>query len=184
MKLTNSQKVMGWRKATKWKIIECLGGRCSRCGYDRCPEALDFHHLDPATKAGNLSAMLVRPAKWQRIAVEAAKCVLLCCICHRELHAGLWKLEDINVAEFVDKPPALPETKPCEACAKATSPTRRFCSHTCASYHRRKIEWPNIRDLIRSIKTDGVEATGRSLGVSGASVRKHVRTRKSRVEKW
>src|SRR5206468_11947042 len=58
MTTANSQKVMGWRRATKWKVIRCLGGRCNRCGYDRCTEALEFHHRDPATQERGIGMLL------------------------------------------------------------------------------------------------------------------------------
>ena len=35
--------------------ISYKGGRCQVCGYDRCIEALEFHHLDPTQKDFGLS---------------------------------------------------------------------------------------------------------------------------------
>ena len=66
------------------------GGRCSRCGYDKCLDALDFHHLDPSKKikARNGSVTnLVRSVGIKIAIEEAKKCILLCSNCHREEHS-------------------------------------------------------------------------------------------------
>jgi len=34
------------RKKIRKLAIDYKGGRCQICGYDRCIEALEFHHLD------------------------------------------------------------------------------------------------------------------------------------------
>ena len=38
------------RKEVKRRIIYVLGGKCANCGYDRCNEALEVHHLNPEEK--------------------------------------------------------------------------------------------------------------------------------------
>lgn len=61
------------------------------CGYDKCREALDFHHLDPTQKIFGLSVKgLTR--SWEKIRNEIDKCILLCANCHREIHAGIAQL--------------------------------------------------------------------------------------------
>lgn len=60
------------------------------CSYDRCMDALQFHHLDPSEKDFVLSR--VGTWAWQRIVNELDKCVLLCCRCHTEVHAGVLDL--------------------------------------------------------------------------------------------
>lgn len=64
------------------------GAQCVVCGYDRCPEALEFDHLVPSEKRHRVSST----SSLQSAQREAAKCVLLCCRCHRERHAGLLDL--------------------------------------------------------------------------------------------
>jgi hypothetical protein len=61
-------------------------GRCQRCGYDRCLAALDWHHVDPSTKAEKDLRRKPRDV----VDAELAKCVLICSNCHKEAHAGLW----------------------------------------------------------------------------------------------
>lgn len=72
------------RLALKERAIQHLGGKCQICGYDKCPAAFDFHHLDPDEKDFAISEVM----DWERLVVELDKCVLLCANCHREVHAG------------------------------------------------------------------------------------------------
>jgi hypothetical protein len=80
--------VAAHRRTVKATLIAEAGGRCAICGYDRCPAALHFHHVDPATKAFGLAH-----GGWSRslesARAEAAKCVLLCGNCHAEVEAGV-----------------------------------------------------------------------------------------------
>lgn len=76
------------RVAKKQKLLETFGGKCSRCGYDKCSRALTFHHLDPSKKGFGLAT---RPsASLKDLIKEAKKCILLCANCHMEKHDGLW----------------------------------------------------------------------------------------------
>ena len=68
--------------------IEYKGGKCEQCGYDRCIEALEFHHTDPTKKDFNISSKGYTRS-WKRVQEELDKCVTLCANCHREVHAKL-----------------------------------------------------------------------------------------------
>ena len=46
---------------------------------------MDFHHLDPMEKDFSISE---RMTSFEAILPELAKCSLLCCRCHREVHDG------------------------------------------------------------------------------------------------
>ena len=85
-------KVQNWRKRTKEKLVNACGGKCVRCGYDRCVEALEFHHIDETKKDFGISGVinhkkkffsvadaLKNPKSWDVIAEEVKKCALLCC---------------------------------------------------------------------------------------------------------
>ena len=63
------------------------GGKCSKCGYDKCNDALEFHHTDPKQKDPNWKRM--RLSKLNKIKTELDKCTLLCSNCHKEAH---WEL--------------------------------------------------------------------------------------------
>lgn len=65
---------------------------CQRCGYNKCSNALEFHHKDPSQKDAALSFMLVGAPNRDRLIAELKKCVLLCANCHREYHAGLFEI--------------------------------------------------------------------------------------------
>jgi hypothetical protein len=60
---------------------------CIDCG-ERDIRCLDFDHVDPTSKAGNISAMLLWPVSWKRIEAELAKCVVRCANCHRRKTAA------------------------------------------------------------------------------------------------
>jgi len=44
------------RRSMKIQAIKLLGGRCSVCGYDRCVDALEFHHKNPEEKEFKLGS--------------------------------------------------------------------------------------------------------------------------------
>lgn len=81
-----------WNKRTatagkdKVRLIkEEYGGKCSRCGYDKCFNALEFHHLDPAQKEFHLGAR--RGLNIEALRKELDKCILVCRNCHTEIHS-------------------------------------------------------------------------------------------------
>jgi len=76
------------RREVRRRALEYKGGRCQKCGYDRCSEALEFHHLDSQAKDFGISSRGYTRS-WSRIREELDKCLLLCANCHREAHARL-----------------------------------------------------------------------------------------------
>jgi transposase len=82
------EAVVRWRRRVKARLVAEAGGACAICGYDRCSAALEFHHLDPATKSFGLSAHHVTRG-FEELLAEARKCVLLCGNCHAEVEAGV-----------------------------------------------------------------------------------------------
>lgn len=87
-KRSRSQQAVAWQKKSraerKQRLVDMLGGGCSRCGYNRSLRALDFHHRDPSTKEFVVSARLLM--SWDEVVREALKCELLCKNCHAEAH--------------------------------------------------------------------------------------------------
>ena len=67
----------------KLKSINYKGGKCEKCGYNKCPTALEFHHIDPINKEFSISH-LPHTRSWARTNKEIDKCKLLCANCHRE----------------------------------------------------------------------------------------------------
>jgi len=78
--------VMDWRKRAKLKLVEYKGGKCVKCGYSKCVEALIFHHVNPEEKDFNISGKSFGYARLQK---EVDKCILVCSNCHHEIHAGI-----------------------------------------------------------------------------------------------
>lgn len=84
---TSYQSVKKYRKSKKAKCIEYKGGKCCVCGYDKCHEALEFHHLNPDEKDFTIS----HKNHWSmnKTKLELDKCALVCSNCHREIHQGI-----------------------------------------------------------------------------------------------
>lgn len=76
------------RKKIRVMAVAYKGGKCEKCGYDRCIEAFDFHHTDPAQKDFGISSKDYTRS-WKRVQAELDRCVMLCANCHRETHAQL-----------------------------------------------------------------------------------------------
>lgn len=72
------------QRELKRKAVEYKGGRCSKCGYDRCVGSLQFHHCDPSIKDPKWRT--ARGWDFEKFKVELDKCVLLCSNCHGEVH--------------------------------------------------------------------------------------------------
>ena len=85
------------RRAKARKLLEYKGGKCERCGYDKCSAALDFHHLDPKQKRFNISSSMTR--RMGELIAEVDKCILICSNCHRELHYNESELGRIRKAK-------------------------------------------------------------------------------------
>jgi len=174
-----SEAVKAWRANTKRRIIESMGGKCALCGYDKCSDALECHHLDPNEKDFGLGRARANPNSWPRIVTELRKCVLVCSNCHREVHAGLRKIPK-RVARFDDRYAdykALEKADRLEPCPVCGSPKDRgliTCSLRCAGKRRGKVDWDAL-DLPLLLETMTFAAVAEQLGVSDAAVHKRYR---------
>ena len=91
-KIQNRKNKLRYNKKTVYK--NKLGGKCQICGYDKCQNALHFHHINPEEKKFTISDAGSRKSfTKEEIDAEIKKCVLVCANCHAEIHAGLIKLE-------------------------------------------------------------------------------------------
>jgi transposase-like protein len=89
------ERVTARRRDMKAILVEEAGGACVVCGYDRCAGALQFHHLDRATKSFAIS----KEGSSRSLAAmraEASKCRLVCANCHAEIEAGVQTLENVG----------------------------------------------------------------------------------------
>ena len=89
------------RKVVRSRALQYKGGRCQRCGYDRCMDALEFHHLTSSKKDFGISSKGYTRS-WDRIRAELDKCMLLCAIAtekftpHCSLHGKPWLNHRVN----------------------------------------------------------------------------------------
>lgn len=77
----------------KEKMILYKGGQCVSCSYNKCQDALEFHHLNPNEKDFTV-AQYKGSILNNTIKKELDKCILVCSNCHREIHAGLLKINN------------------------------------------------------------------------------------------
>lgn len=77
---TNYDIIMEYVNEYKVKI------GCKECGYNKKPNLLHFHHIDPKTKIDNIGDMIKDDKNFQNIVKEIDKCELLCSDCHIKKH--------------------------------------------------------------------------------------------------
>ena len=75
------------RRSMKKQAIKMLGGKCYITGYNRCVDALEFHHKDPKEKDFKIGSG--NTMSWKDYKAEALKCILVCSNCHKEIHSKL-----------------------------------------------------------------------------------------------
>lgn len=89
------------RNRNKWKKLlqQKRHDHCWRCGYNTSIFAIDQHHIDPNEKNERLAMFVTRafiPKNIKAFLNELKKTIALCANCHRELHAGLWNISEIQ----------------------------------------------------------------------------------------
>lgn len=84
------KKAKAIRRVKKKKWYDELRAelKCVRCGYNKCVQALEFHHRDPNEKDAAVSDIVRKDYSKERALKEMAKCDVLCANCHREEHFG------------------------------------------------------------------------------------------------
>ena len=63
------------RKLIREKALDYKGNKCESCGYSRCIEALEFHHVDPSKKDFSISSKGYTRS-WEKVKQELDKCKL------------------------------------------------------------------------------------------------------------
>jgi len=164
-------------KQSKKETYRYKGGKCEKCGYNKCDRALDFHHDDPNKKDFSVSS---NGWSFERRKKEVDKCSLLCSNCHREVHDKLVferrKEREKLQRKFLKK-------KICVHCKKKFKPRKieqKYCSIKCRSLFSYGIEGerPNKEQLKKEIETMSWCAIGRKYGVSDNAVRKWAKKHK------
>ena len=96
-----SKSITAIRRALKAELIKRKGGKCEKCGYDKCQTALEFHHVNPNEKdfdIGNITGGY--NVNIEKAFNEITKCVLLCSNCHHEFHY-LQAKDNITYEDFL-----------------------------------------------------------------------------------
>lgn len=173
----NSERVKLWRVTTKERMVESMGGRCVVCGYNKCNDALEFHHLESDKKDFGFGGLRSNIKGWKKIIEELRKCVLLCSNCHKEVHSSRCDTEVPKDAarfneEYADYKVMEKLKTYCPICGKEKPSYNKTCSRKCSGKSKGKVDWENIDvvELLKEHKT--YTAVGDILGVSGASVKK------------
>lgn len=170
------------RKKLKKDLVEYKGGKCEKCGYNKCVAAMDFHHKDPKEKNFGLSSN-GNTQSWKKLTREADKCLLLCSNCHRELHEELNGYKDTRTdirkqTYKTIKKESAPSRKKhpkqynkCKTCNIETY-NKYYCSDKCSKLAKRKVDRPNKDQLIDILKNNNWTKTAKLFGVTDNAVRK------------
>lgn len=81
----SSENVKNRRRKIKEMAVAYKGGKCEKCGYDKCNAALEFHHYDSTNKDFGIGERGYARA-WEKVKKELDKCMMVCSNCHREIH--------------------------------------------------------------------------------------------------
>ncbi len=166
-KICTKNQAVERQRTLKMKAIAYKGGKCEKCGYSKCPAALDFHHRDPLEKEFSMASK-VRKGWKKELIEELDKCALLCANCHREAH---W--EEKEFFNLSPKKPAKVHT--CSDCSTTLSDGKASRCVPCSLKKKEKINWPNTQTLRQMIEDSNYSAVGRKLGVSDNAVRKRLK---------
>lgn len=170
--------VKRWRTLVRKRALTAFGNKCGLCGYNKCVQALEFHHINPDEKDFNISGYKV--ASWSAFVDELKKCVLVCANCHREIHNGVSDVNDISTRYDIaydiweENNDAYDS---CPGCGRLKSIRHNYCSTACRITHTQDnlhIDW-SVIDLVNLIEMyPTYTKIGEIIGVSGVSVRREI----------
>lgn len=161
----NSKSVMKCQRKKKLDAVEKFGGKCQICGYNKCINALEFHHLEDKKES---PSFIIMRWSWKRACEELKKCILLCANCHREIH---YKDVDINFDKIISDWHQLI----CENCGKIFETKRqsaKYCCVNCSQIAFRKTKRPSKEELEILVKEFPMTYLGKKFSVSDNAVRK------------
>ena len=171
MSTKDSKRIMRVQRRKKINVIDKFGGECCLCGYKKCINALEFHHLDKDKKEENPAYIIMRWS-YERAKKELDKCILVCSNCHREIHY----LEiDVDLRQYrrdwISK-----ECPQCNDYFDTKKYDQIYCTIQCSQLGKRKVNRPSKSDL-RKLLDQKIAWTklGKMFGVSDNAVRKWAR---------
>ena len=172
------EKVKNFRIRLKERATYVLGDKCQCCGYNKCIQALEFHHLNPEEKELSFGDNANR--SWASTREELKKCILVCANCHREIHNGYID-NNVLISSFdeqraIEIDNLVEEVKShkiyyCKYCG-AEVWRGNDCCPTCANLQRRKSERPSRKELKQLIRTMPFTKIAQKYQVSDNAIRK------------
>lgn len=98
---SDNQIAVNKRRRTRDKFLVDLKVKtgCAKCGYSKVAGAMDYHHIDPKTKSGQVGQLIY--GSMDKFMEEVDKCILLCATCHREFH-HYEKKYGIDIEQFLE----------------------------------------------------------------------------------
>jgi hypothetical protein len=84
-KKTRAELMNNHRLKKKKELVQYKGGKCQKCGYNKCITALEFHHRNPEEKDFSIS-WAIGNMSFSELLLEVEKCDLVCSNCHKEIH--------------------------------------------------------------------------------------------------
>lgn len=172
---SRTEIVTDWRRRTKSRIIDSMGGHCQICGYNKCNEALELHHIKPEEKELSFGRVMSNPKSWDKIVVELRKCILICSCCHKEVHYGVTDIPttyskfDESYLDYAKK-----DLSKCPVCGKDKPEIRKTCSYMCSGSLSRKTDWGDV-DLLELKKIKSNTEIAYIFGVTETAIWKRLK---------
>lgn len=172
--------VLRHRIIRKQEIVYTMGEKCQLCGYDKCIQALECHHIIPSEKDTDFKNLC---QNWEKIRLELEKCILVCANCHREIHTNILKYKDLKSSFIKERADEISlklnklkthKTRHCINCGAIISFNAKRCLK-CHSYFQRKVERPSYEQLLNDRKTMTFSAMGIKYNVSSTAIRKWIK---------
>lgn len=191
---TNSEAVSSYRRRMKLLAIQYMGGKCVRCAYIKCVDALEFHHKDPTQKDFNI-AYRGLTKKFETVKAELDKCMLVCANCHREIHAeiratmGAVRGRQQRPWPDADSLRLLLQEKSQTQLAKELRVSRATMRHWCRvlgvalpsssgrKFRNPQFAWPSDEYLRQQLEVKPTSSVAKELKVSAPAIRKRCKIR-------
>lgn len=173
-----NQVLKDYRQRRKSRIIYVMGGQCQLCGYHKCQDALELHHINPDEKDFSISSNWQK--SWETTSREIQKCALLCANCHREVHGGLYSNIELQSSYNAERAKEIEQEIYecrhgkicyCHGCGVEVEKGKYYCSK-CQEEKAPKKEPPDREQLKNEVRTMPIAAVARLYQVGDKTIRR------------